>query len=160
MKKSFLTVLSVVVAFLLASSFSHTAQAQTPDISNKTVLDQSADRFYAGWATGNWQPFFETLSDDFIFQFPAGPYAGRHTGAGAKDKLIAWASAHGKAGDRVPNVEMTLRLHAEDWIILNDRGTGLIDGKPYDNLHAILMRAKNGKIVEFREYFGNLAGFR
>ena len=156
MKKLQTSLFSLIMAMLLALPFISTAQAQT---SNKAILDLAADRFYAGWASGNWEPFFATLDDkDFIFQFRVGPYAGRHVGAGAKDKLVAWAGGHGKAGDRVPNVEMALRVHAGDWIILNDRGRGTIDGKPYDNQHAILMRAQNGKIVEYREYFGNLTG--
>jgi ketosteroid isomerase-like protein len=143
----------------LWSPASH-AQVQAPQASTKATLDTAADHFYSGWANGNWEPFIAMLSDDFIFQFPAGPYAGRHVGAGAKDKLVAWAREHGTAGNRVPNVEMTLRVQAGDWIILNDKGTGMIDGKPYSNLHAIFLRAKDGKIVEFREYFGNLAGFK
>jgi ketosteroid isomerase-like protein len=81
-------------------------------------------------------------------------------GEGAKDKLVAWAREHGTADNRVPDVEITLRVYDQDWIILNDRGSGTIDGKLYDNLHAIEMKAKNGKIVEFREYFGNLTGFK
>jgi ketosteroid isomerase-like protein len=134
---------------------------QTPSAqsTNTVVLDTAADHFYAGWATGSWEPFIATLSDGFIFQFPVGPFAGRHIGAGAKDKLIAFVRGHGTAGNRVPDVQMTLRVNNGEWIITNDRGRGVVDGKPYDQLHAIFMRAKDGKIVEFREYFGNLAGF-
>jgi ketosteroid isomerase-like protein len=160
MKRNLFAVFLMMLALLLPSSFISSANAQTALVSNKVILDQAADYFYAGWANGNWEPFIATLSDDFIFQFPAGPYAGRHIGAGAKDKLVAWAREHGRAGNRVSKVEMTLRVHAGNWIILNDRGSGVIDGKPYDNLHAIVMRAENGKIVEYREYFGNLTGFK
>jgi ketosteroid isomerase-like protein len=159
MKKLQSTLFSFVISALLAlTSFSAT-HAQTTQNSNNAVLDAAADHFYAGWAKGNWEPFIATLSDDFIFQFPAGPHAGRHIGAGAKDKLIAFVREHGRAGNRVPDVQMTLRVNTGEWIITNDRGRGVIDGKPYDQLHAIFMRAKDGKIVEFREYFGNLAGF-
>jgi ketosteroid isomerase-like protein len=158
--KNLSVLFSLVLVLLLGSSFISKTHAQTATVPNKVVLNQAADRFYTGWATGDWEPFIATLSDDFIFQFPAGPYAGRHVGAGAKNKLVAWAREHGKAGNRVPNVEITLRVHDKDWIVLNDRGSGVIDGKPYDNLHAIEMKAKNGKIVEFREYFGNLTGFK
>jgi ketosteroid isomerase-like protein len=160
MKRNLFAVILMTLTFLLPSSFISLANAQTALVSNKVILDQVADHFYAGGASGNWEPFIATLSDDFIFQFPAGPYAGRHIGAGAKDKLVAWAREHGRVGNRVPKVEMTLRVHAGNWIILNDRGSGVIDGKPYDNLHAIVMRAENGKIVEYREYFGNLTGFK
>jgi ketosteroid isomerase-like protein len=150
---------SFTMALLLALPFVSNAQAQTTQSPNKAVLDAAADHFYAGWANGNWEPFIAMLSDDFIFQFPAGPAAGRHVGPGAKDKLATWARGHGAAGDRVPDVQMTLRVNNGEWIITNDRGRGVISGKPYDQLHAIFMRAKDGKIVEFREYFGNLAGF-
>jgi ketosteroid isomerase-like protein len=159
MKKLQSTLFSFVISALLALTSFSTAQAQTNQNSNKAVLDAAADHFYAGWAKGNWEPFIATLSDDFIFQFPAGPHAGRHIGVGAKDKLIAFVREHGKAGNRVPDVQMTLRVNTGEWIITNDRGRGVIDGKPYDQLHAIFMRAKDGKIVEFRECFGNLAGF-
>jgi ketosteroid isomerase-like protein len=159
MKKNLFAMFSMALALLLPSSFISSAHAQTAPVSNKVILDQAADHFYAGWANGNWEPFIATLSDDFIFQFPAGPYAGRHIGGGAKDKLVAFVREHGKAGNRVPDVQMTLRVNNGEWIITNDRGRGVIDGKPYDQLHAIFMRAKDGKIVEFREYFGNLTGF-
>jgi ketosteroid isomerase-like protein len=159
MKKLQSILFSFVTSALLAFTSLSTAQTQTTQNSNKAVLDSAADHFYAGWAKGNWEPFIATLGDDFIFQFPAGPHAGRHVGAGAKDKLIAFVREHGKAGNRVPDVQMTLRVNTGEWIITNDRGRGVIDGKPYDQLHAIFMRAKDGKIVEFREYFGNLAGF-
>jgi ketosteroid isomerase-like protein len=159
MKKLQSTLFYLVINTLLALPFFTTAQAQTTQTPNTAVLNAAADHFYAGWATGNWGPFIATLSDDFIFQFPSGPHAGRHVGAAAKDKLIAFVSEHGKAGNRVPDVQMTLRVNTGEWIITNDRGRGVIDGKQYDQLHAIFMRAKDGKIVEFREYFGNLAGF-
>jgi ketosteroid isomerase-like protein len=159
MKKLHSVFFSFITALLLALPFVSTAQAQTTQSPNKAVLDAAADHFYAGWATGNWVPFIATLGDDFIFQFPVGPHAGRHTGAAGKEKMIAFVSEHGKAGNRVPNVQMMLRVNDGEWIITNDRGRGMVDGKPYDQLHAIFMRAKDGKIVEFREYFGNLAGF-
>jgi ketosteroid isomerase-like protein len=162
------SLVSLAAAALTAWPLVSAAQsqpAQTPQVAqaaqtaNKAILDTAVDHFYAGWAYGNWEPFLATLSDDFIFQFPAGPHAGRHVGAVAKQKMIAFVTEHAKAGNRVTNVQMTLRINNGEWIVTNDRGRGVIDGKPYDQLHAIFMRAKDGKIVEFREYFGNLAGF-
>lgn len=42
------------------------------------MLDNAYQQFLHGWATGNWQPFLDLLSDDLIFQYPAGVYKGRH----------------------------------------------------------------------------------
>jgi hypothetical protein len=47
-------------------------------------------------------------------------------------------------------------LYQGDWIVVCDRGSGRIGGNPYTGLHAIFMKAEQGKIVEFCEYFGEL----
>ena len=136
--------------------------AQTPpsktDTGSRHILDQAVDAFFDGWHTGNWKAFLALLADDFIFQFPAGPQRGRHTGAAGKNRITEWAENHSTAGNRITESTIDLRLYSGNWIVICDRGSGKFGGQPYTGLHAIFMRAEGGKIAEFREYFGELPG--
>jgi ketosteroid isomerase-like protein len=136
--------------------------AQTPssttDTGSRRILDQAVDAFFDGWCTGNWKAFLAMLADDFIFQFPAGPQRGCHTGAAGKNRITEWAENHSTAGNRITESTIDLRLYCENWIVICDRGSGKFGGEPYTGLHAIFMRAESGKIAEFREYFGELPG--
>jgi ketosteroid isomerase-like protein len=132
--------------------------ASTPNPGSRQVLDQAVDAFFDGWRSGNWKTFLALLADDFIFQFPAGPQRGLHTGADGKKRVTEWAANHSSAGNRITESTIDLRLYSENWLLVCDRGSGKFGGQPYTGLHAIFMRAEGGKIAEFREYFGELPG--
>jgi ketosteroid isomerase-like protein len=139
----------------LATSAAHGAVS---DQETRAVLDRAVENFFAGWATGDWEPYLEMLADDFVFQFPVGPYRGRHTGAKAKRAMMAWAREHAAANNRITQSSIDLRLYDGDWVVVCDRGIGHIGGSPYDGLHAIFMKASGDRIVEYREYMGDIAG--
>ncbi len=46
------------------------------DITTK-IAHQAFDYFSQRWATGNFQPYIEMLSDDFTFWFPYGKHCGK-----------------------------------------------------------------------------------
>lgn len=141
----------------LTSSFGLAqTSASTTDTDSRQVLDLAVDAFFDGWRTGDWKAFLTLLADDFIFQFPAGPQRGRHTGAKGKSRITEWAANHSSAGNRITESTIDLRLYGENWIVICDRGSGKFGGQAYTGLHAIFMRAEGGKIAEFREYFGEL----
>ncbi|WP_423605252.1 nuclear transport factor 2 family protein [Sphingomonas sp. MS122] len=121
---------------------------------SSVLLDRAFAAFFAGWRSGDWGPFLALCADDFIFQFPAGPQAGRHVGRAGLAAMEAWCREHARAGNRIHDSSEILRLQDGEWGVVCDRGRGVIDGAPYDGLHAIFMKASADRIVEFREYFG------
>lgn len=141
-----------LTSFPMLSSSPVTA-AEAAD--NRAVLDQAMTAFYAAWTTGKWDPFFAMFADDIVFEFPMGPNMGRHTGAAAKEKMWAWRHTH-EANDRISDVGENLRLHDGEWVVSCARSTGELGGKPYHGVTAVFLKAKGGKIVEYREYLGGL----
>ncbi len=121
----------------------------------RRVGQQAIDHFLSGWSTGNWEPFIAMLSDNFVFQFPGGPFQGRHDGPDAKQKMVQWARHNGEAGDRIFS-EPNLTMVDGDWIVFCDRASGTIDGQSYSGFHAIFMKIDGDKIAEYREYIGDL----
>ncbi|MDD5723377.1 MAG: nuclear transport factor 2 family protein [Syntrophales bacterium] len=132
-------------------------QPTASDAKTRAVLDHAIDAFYSAWTTGDWEPFFATFADDIVFQFPIGPSRGRYTGSEAKKKMMAWRRTH-EAHDRIPHIEEDLRLYDSDWVVVCTHSVGNIGGKEYNGLESVFMRASGGKIVEYREYLGNIGG--
>ncbi|MBE9009675.1 nuclear transport factor 2 family protein, partial [Pseudanabaenaceae cyanobacterium LEGE 13415] len=50
-----------------------------------SVAQQAFTQFEHGLATGEWEAFFEMLTDDFSFWFPIGKFHGLNVG---KDRAI------------------------------------------------------------------------
>lgn len=146
--------LSAGAGLLLTAGSGHAATAA----SVRSSLQEALDAFFAAWASGDWQLFLDRCDEGMIFQFPIGEQRGRHAAPGGKTALRAWTEKHREEGNRITQSKIDLKLFAEDWLIICDRGSGTIGGSPYSGLHAIFMRANvAGKIIEFREYFGELA---
>jgi hypothetical protein len=123
----------------------------------RRALDAAVEAFFAGWATGNWKAFLDRCDDAMTFQFPVGEQRGRHVSPRGKQALVAWTEAHRAQGNRITESLVDLKLFADDWVVVCDRGSGVIGGAPYTGLHALFMRAgPSGRLVEFREYFGEL----
>lgn len=134
------------------------AWGATSDTSVHRALERAVDAFFAGWASGDWTAFLDCCDENMTFQFPAGEQRGRHEPPNGKRALTAWTAAHQAQGNRITESVVDLELFASDWVIVCDRGSGTIGGSPYTGLHALLMRAgPTGKLIEFREYFGDIA---
>ncbi len=122
------------------------------------VLNHAYQQFLNGWTTGNWQAFLDLLSDDLIFQYPAGAYKGRHLAPEGKLKMSAWANSHTEAGDRI-QITPTLKLFQDDWGIFCANSIGTYNGEPYDGNEAYFIRVRGNQIIEYREYIGDIIGW-
>lgn len=131
----------------------------SPNPATRRALEAAVDAFFAGWASGDWSAFLDGCDEAMTFQFPVGEQGGRHAAPQGKRALAAWAAAHQRQGNRITESAVDLKLFAGDWVVICDRGSGTIGGTAYTGLHALFMRAgPNGKLMEFREYFGEIAG--
>ena len=141
---------------LLVSSAA--AWGATSDTELRRELEATVEAFFAGWASGDWSTFLDRCDETMTFQFPVGEQRGRHGPPHGKRALAAWTAAHKAQGNRITESIVDLKLFASDWIIICDRGSGMIGGGPYTGLHALFMRAgPTGRLIEFREYFGDIA---
>jgi len=131
---------------------------QNLNTQSQQALEYAYQKFLDGWKTRNWQPFFDLLSDDLIFQYPAGPFKGRHLTPEGKHKLMDWARYHSESGDCI-QAEPTQKIFSNDWGIFCENSTGLYNGKRYDGNEVIFLRIFEGKIVEYREYIGDITGW-
>ena len=122
------------------------------------ILENAYKEFLNGWATGDWQSFFNLLSDDLIFQYPAGVYKGRHLVPEGKPKMIAWAHSHSEAGDRI-QITPTLKVFQNDWGVFCATSIGKYNGEPYDGNEAYFLRVQGNQIIEYREYIGDIVGW-
>lgn len=125
---------------------------------SREILEYAYQKFLDGWATGNWQPFLDLLSDDLIFQYPAGVYKGRHLASEGKPAMVAWANAHKEAGDRI-QITPSLSVFQDDWGIFTANSIGTYNGEPYDGNEAYFLRVQGHQIVEYREYIGDIVGW-
>lgn len=133
--------------------------AADPDTATRLALETAVDAFFAGWASGDWEAFLDLCDERMTFQFPVGEQRGRHAPPHGKQALAAWTAAHRIQGNRITESVVDLKLFCADWVVICDRGNGTIGGAPYTGLHALLLRAgPSGKLIEFREYFGEIAG--
>jgi ketosteroid isomerase-like protein len=130
------------------------ATTATPS-ADKAAQDAAMDAFGHAWTSGDWEPFTGMFADDFVFEFPAGPHSGRFTGPRAKEMMLAWRHDHEK-NDRITELGENLRLHDGDWVVACFRSTGVLFGKPYFGVVSVMLKLKAGKIVEYREYLGDL----
>lgn len=125
---------------------------------SRETLENAYQKFLNGWATDNWQPFLDLLSDDLIFQYPAGVYRGRHLPPEGKPKMVAWANSHRDAGDRIQIIP-SLKVFQDDWGIFTANSVGTYNGEAYDGNEAYFLRVQENRIVEYREYIGDIVGW-
>jgi ketosteroid isomerase-like protein len=125
------------------------------DDSLKKIAELAYQRFRDGWATGNWEPYIEMLADDFTFQFPAGPFKGRHLPPDGKRLMTEWARGYAKSGDRI-NIQPNLKLFSDDWGIFCENGSGIEGGLTYKGTEAIFIRVRGDKVIEYREFIGDI----
>ena len=111
------------------------------------------EHFIKGIQKGEWQPFFEMLTDDFTIYFPTGKYQGEQRGKEKAKEFFKYVSETFNQGFKVIEV---LRITAnETTIIFELRDEGVIRGNPYKNRVAISWDVRGDKITAYREYFGS-----
>jgi ketosteroid isomerase-like protein len=117
------------------------------------VAHQAFKYFTHGLATGEWQAFFDMLTDDFTFWFPMGKFHGLNQGKERAKEFFQYVSECFEPG---------LKLVSLDHITSNDttvvfefRDEGFLLGQPYQNRVAVSFDVRGNKICGYREYFGS-----
>jgi ketosteroid isomerase-like protein len=117
-----------------------------------TVAQQAFTHFEQGLTTGDWQAFFEMLTDDFSFWFPVGKFLGLNVGKARAIEFFNYVS-------EVYNEGLTLTLDRvtsnETTVVFEFRDEGLMWGKPYKNRVAVSFDVRGDKICGYREYLGS-----
>ncbi|MEM8808083.1 MAG: nuclear transport factor 2 family protein [Cyanobacteria bacterium P01_G01_bin.38] len=121
-----------------------------------TTARKAFDLFAQGWTTGDFEPYIALLADEMTFWFPTGVHRGKFSGVAGRQEMIAKCHDHTAAGDR-------LTLHPPQYALIDGHSVmfefeseGLYEGKPYQGHNAIAFEVSAGKVIGFREYFGDL----
>jgi ketosteroid isomerase-like protein len=141
------------------STSAQSAQSESETLSStaeqtRRVGMQAWERFQNAWATGEWQPFLDMLTDDFTFWFPEGEFRGRFSGREGKERVVAWANFHRQAGNRVRTVPTHISV-GENTIVFENESESIPAGS-YQNWEAVAFEVRGEKISALREYWGNL----
>ena len=114
------------------------------------------DLFADGWTTGNFDPYIAMLAEEMMFWFPMGMHRGKFSGIEGRQQMIAKCRDHEAAGDRLTFSDPQYVLSDGTSVMFEFEAEGLYAGKPYQGHNAIAFEVKDGKVVGFREYFGDL----
>lgn len=124
-----------------------------PEASSKTlqIAEIAFQAFSHGLASGDWLPFLEQLSDDFVFWFPAGPFKGWNHGRESAKEFFQLVSVMFPEGLTLAVQQITSNPTT---VVFEVRSQGLLLGQPYQNQAAIAFEVRNDKICGYREYLG------
>ncbi|MEL7223840.1 MAG: nuclear transport factor 2 family protein [Cyanobacteria bacterium P01_D01_bin.36] len=114
------------------------------------------DLFAEGWVTGDFSPYIALLADEMMFWFPMGTHRGKFSGVEGRSQMIAKCRDHEAAGDRLTFSEPQYILANGSSVMFEFEAEGLYAGGPYKGHNAIAFETKDGKVIGFREYFGDL----
>jgi ketosteroid isomerase-like protein len=126
---------------------------------NESTLKIAQHAFAAfahGWATGDFQPFLEMLTDEFTFWYPYGNYRGKFTGRTGKAQMISKCRDHRESGDRLTFSSPHHITSSETTVMFEFECEGVVDREPYQGRIAIALDVSHEKISGFREYFGDV----
>ncbi len=121
-----------------------------------TIARQAFTAFSQGWISGDFQPFLELLTDDFVFWYPYGKYRGKFSGTEGKAQIIAKCHEHRMAGDRLSFCSPHHIMSSETTVMFEFECEGIIDREPYRGRIALALDISNDRISGFREYFGDV----
>lgn len=124
----------------------------TESANTLAVGRQAFAHFERGLATGDWQAFFDMLTDDFSFWFPLGKFHGLNVGKERAIEFFNYVSEVYEDGitltlDRVTSNETT--------VVFEFRDEGLMRGNPYKNRVAVSFDVRGNQICGYREYLGS-----
>jgi ketosteroid isomerase-like protein len=114
---------------------------------------EAFDRFKKGVQKGDWDSFFDMLTDDFTIFFPRGEFQGERKGKENAIKFFKYVGETFKDGFTV--VEMLRITASETTIVFEMRDEAILNGKPYKNRVALSWDVRGDKISAYREYFGS-----
>jgi ketosteroid isomerase-like protein len=151
--------IAVFFALVWQISFVYAQSEKPKKIDAKKVAKTLAvgmkgyEHFIKGVQTGEWQPFFEMLTDDFTIYFPQGKFQGEQKGKEKAMEFFRYVSDTFKGGFKVTEV-----LHvtaSETTIIFELRDEAILRGNPYKNRVALSWDVRGEKLAAYREYFGS-----
>lgn len=121
----------------------------------RTTHDVVYDRFCRGFTNGEWDPFFELVSDEVDFYWPTNPGAGRFNGADGRAAMEERFRRFGGAL-RMTDINVIARSEIGDTVIYEDESSGDMAGTPYHARHCIFFTLQDGRVVGYREYTGDV----
>lgn len=120
------------------------------------IARQAFDDLAQGWATGNFRPFIDMLTEDVVFWLPVGKQRDNSFEYEDKQQIIARLRKRTEAGNR-------LMFSPPDYVTSNDitvtfefESQGTIHNQPFKGRNAISFDIKGDKIAGVREYFGDI----
>jgi ketosteroid isomerase-like protein len=120
------------------------------------IARQAFDYFAQGWATGNFQPFIDMLTEDVVLWLPIGTQRDKSFAYEDKQQIIARLQSRTTAENR-------LIFSPPDHVTSNDTSVtfefesqGTIRNQPYKGRNAISFDLRSDKIAGVREYFGDI----
>jgi ketosteroid isomerase-like protein len=157
MKAGIFMIVCIIFLFQIGFVYAQTEKPQKADAKKiaKTlkVGMQAFEKFKSGVQKGDWNSFFEMLTDDFTIFFPRGEFQGERKGKENAMKFFRYVGETFKDGFTV--VEMLRITASETTIIFEMRDEAILNGKPYKNRVALSWDVRDNKISAYREYFGS-----
>ncbi|RCJ27255.1 hypothetical protein A6770_25950 [Nostoc minutum NIES-26] len=120
------------------------------------TAQQAFDYLARGWATGNFQPYIDMLSDDVSFWLPVGTQRDQSFSYEGKEQIIARLRTRQAAGDRLIFSPADRITSNDTTITFEFESQGTIRNQPFRGRNAISFDVKNDKISSIREYFGDI----
>ena len=111
------------------------------------------ENFIKGVQTGEWQSFFEMLTDDYTIYFPQGKFQGEQKGKEKAMEFFRYVSDTFKGGFKV--VEVLRVTASETTVIFELRDEAILRGNPYKNRVSLSWDVRGDKLSAYREYFGS-----
>lgn len=109
-----------------------------------------------GWATGDFQPYIEMLSDDVSFSLPVGTQRGQPFSYEGKEEIIARLRSRQAAGDRLTFSPPDRITSNNTTVTFEFESQGTIRNQLFQGRNAISFDLKNNQISSIREYFGDI----
>ncbi|MBV9385494.1 MAG: nuclear transport factor 2 family protein [Chroococcidiopsidaceae cyanobacterium CP_BM_ER_R8_30] len=124
----------------------------TTEANTLAVAQQAFTHFEHGLATGDWQAFFDMLTDDFSFWFPLGKFHGLNIG---KDRAIEFFHYVSEVYSNGLTLTLDRVTSNETTVVFEFRDEGLMWGNHYKNRVAVSFDIRGNKICGYREYLGS-----
>jgi ketosteroid isomerase-like protein len=117
------------------------------------IAQQAFDHLAQGWATGDFQPYIDMLSDQVKFWVPVGKQRSTSFGYEGKEQMSARLWRHKEAGDRLTFSSPDHVTSNNTTVTFEFESQGTIANQPFKGRNAISFDVKDDKISGVREYF-------
>jgi ketosteroid isomerase-like protein len=111
------------------------------------VAQQGFDNLMYGFATSDWAPLLNLLTDDFTFWFPIGAYHGLNVGKDRAKEFFQYVTE--VFGQTVKLTSLERVTSSETTVVFEFRDEGMMLGQPYKNRIAISFDVRDDKICGY-----------